>query len=140
MTGRRDGLCVRDLNGIHYLFGRSTELMWSLEFACLYVCQLGHSENLWTDFHDILGRNRIYYWELSVDFWVDRITWVQDLILVHGCLLHTVQLTFTRWSLCETLNPMCILFMVALCNRAGHYIFVLWFLLLSSSSFFFFLA
>ena len=29
------------------------------------------------------------------------------------------------------------LFMASLCNRAGHYIFVLWFLL-SSSSFFFF--
>jgi len=33
------------------------------------------------------------------------------------------------------------LIMVALCNRADHYIFMMWFVLLSSSSFFlFFLA
>jgi len=34
------------------------------------------------------------------------------------------------------MTDVCLLFMVALCNRADHYIFVLWFLL----SFFFFLA
>jgi len=39
---------------------------------------------------------------------------------------------------CRMLLP--VLFMIALCNRADHYIFILWFLILLLSFYLFFLA
>jgi len=43
-------------------------------------------------------------------------------------------LTYCKVCDCETAVRAVLFFMVALCDRADHYIFALWFLLLSSTS------